>query len=64
MIEELEFELPEQPKTCPFCKTEPDVWPSSGRKWIHIQCPNKKCVQPHVDDYAPRALKKWNRRDG
>ena len=57
--------LTEPLKTCPYCASDIDVWPGSGRKHIHIQCGNKKCpVRPHIEDYAPRAITGWNRRDG
>ena len=50
-------------KTCPYCGSDPQEWPSAGRNWIHIQCRNRKCpVKPHVEGYTPTARKAWNTR--
>lgn len=47
---------------CTFCGQLPDEWEASPKGWVHIQCPNRKCVSPPVMDLKKRAYAKWNTR--
>ena len=47
---------------CPFCDSVPEVWAGAAREWVHVQCRNIVCLQPHVDGFWKHVLKKWNRR--
>lgn len=47
---------------CPFCGSTPEVWDGAARKWVHVQCSNKKCVRPHDEGYYKHVVARWNRR--